>query len=207
VRITRHRHLEQEDVVTGAAAVALDLGLHAVRPDHVAEHLGASARAVAAAWPDEDALVAATFTRVVASELAEVKREVLSNPSPVLQLSVLLTTLAEPDRFAVDAVWLEAWSLCRHNTALRAAVHAEASSRHAFMAAVVRRGVRAGEYLEVDCDQVAAHLLAVIDGITAYSHVGLHAELDRLGLLQAVARRHLVAPVASEPAAASLSTV
>jgi len=94
-------------------------------------------------------------------------------------------------RVDVDAVWLESWSLGRRNPALGDAVRAEEGAWHTFVAAVVRRGVKSGDYLEVDPDAVAAHLLAVIDGVNAYSLVGYRTDLDRLGLLHAVARTHL----------------
>lgn len=174
-----------------AVGIAFDLGLHSVTPATVAARLRAAERSVSAVWPDADELIATTFSRIAAAELAEVKRQVLANPSPVQQLTVLLDTLAEPVRVHVDSVWLESWSLGRHNPALGAAVRAEEGAWHAFVAAVVRRGVTSGAYLELDPDEVVAHLLAVIDGVTASSLVGYRTEPDRLRLLRAVARTHL----------------
>jgi AcrR family transcriptional regulator len=191
VRHSKHRHLEQEEVVIAAVDVAFDLGLHAVTPSTVATRIGVPDRSVTAAWPDADALVATTFSRIVAAELAEVKRQVLANPSPVEQLEVLLETLAEPVRADVDSVWLESWSLGRRNPALGDAVRSEEGAWHAFVAAVVRRGVKSGDHPDVDVDQVASHLLAVIDGVNAYSLVGYRTDIDRLRLLHAVARTHL----------------
>jgi AcrR family transcriptional regulator len=204
VRSRKHRHLEQEEIVTAAVGVAFDLGLHAVTPSAVATRLCAPERSVTAAWPDSDALVATTFSRVVAAQLAEVKRVVLANPSPVQQLGVLLETLAAPVRVDVDAVWLESWSLGRRNPALGHAVRSEEAAWHAFVAAVVRRGVKSGAYLEVDPDEVAAHLLAVIDGVNAYSLVGYRTDLDRLRLLHAVARTHLGTSFEADRAAAQV---
>jgi AcrR family transcriptional regulator len=203
----KHRHLEQEEVVTAAVGVAFDLGLHAVTTGSIAARMIVSERAVAAAWPDVDDLVATTFSRIVAAELAEVKRVVLANPSPVLQLCVLLDTLAEPVRADVDAVWLESWSLGRRNAALGVAVRAEEGAWHTFVAAVVRRGVKAGDYLDVDPDEVASHLLAVIDGVNAYSLVGYQTDLDRLRLLHAVARTHLGARFDAAASSVPLSAV
>jgi AcrR family transcriptional regulator len=191
VRHNKHRHLEQEEVLTAAVGVAFDLGLHAVSPSAVGERLDAPERSVSTAWPDANALVATTFSRIVAAELAEVKRAVLAHPSPVEQLSVLLGTLAEPTRADVDAVWAESWSLGRRNPALGEAVRAEQGAWHTFVASVIRRGVRSGAYDEVDAHEVAGHLLAVIDGVIAYSLVGYGTDLDRLRLLHAVARAHL----------------
>ena len=207
VRRNKHRHLEQEEVVTAAVGVAFDLGLHAVTIANVAARMVVAERSVVAAWPDADGLVATTFSRIVAAELAEVKREVLANPAPVLQLSVLLDTLAQPVRADVDAVWLESWSLGRRNAPLGDAVRAEEGAWHAFVAAVVRRGVKAGDYLDVDPDEVAAHLLAVIDGVNAYSLVGYHTDLDRLKLLHAVARTHLGTQFAPGAEPVPVSTV
>jgi AcrR family transcriptional regulator len=205
VRLNKHRNLEQEEIVTAAVGVAFDLGLHAVTRSTVATRLGVAERSVTAAWPDADALVATAFSRVVAAELAEVKRVVLANPSPVQQLTVLLSSLAEHTRADVDSVWLESWSLGRRNPALGQAVRTEEAAWHAFVAAVVRRGVKSGDYLDVDPDGVAVHLLAVIDGVNAYSLVGYHSDLDRLALLHAVARAHLGTSFETAPATEPVS--
>ncbi|MBW4043087.1 MAG: TetR family transcriptional regulator [Acidobacteria bacterium] len=206
VRRTKHRHLEQEEVVTAAVGVAFDLGLHAVTTANVAARMTVAERSVVVACPDADDLVATTFSRIVATELAEVKREVLAHPGPVRQLSVLLETLAEPVRADVDAVWLESWSLGRRNPTLGEAVRTEEGAWHVFVASVVRRGVKSGDYLDVDPDDVAAHLLAVIDGVNAYSLVGYRTDLDRLGLLHAVARTHLGTRFAPEAETVPVST-
>jgi AcrR family transcriptional regulator len=214
VRHNRHRHLEQEEVITAAVSVAFETGLHAVSAATVAARLGAHEKSVTSLWPDSDALVAITFSRVVAAELAEVKRVVLANPSPLQQLLSLLETLAEPVRLDTDAVWLESWSLGRRNQALGEVVRSEEAAWHTFVAAVVRRGVKSGDFGEVDPDEVAAHLLATIDGVNAYSLVGYRSDIDRLRLLHMVARMHLGAAVplggtsaAAEPEPESLSVV
>jgi AcrR family transcriptional regulator len=212
VRHTKHRHLEQEEVVVAAVSVAFDLGLPMVTTSAVATRLGVPDRSVTAVWPDVQPLVATTFTRIVAAELAEIKREVLGHPSPVEQLQVLLELLAEPGRLDVDAVWLESWSLGRRNAALAEAVRSEEAAWHTFLTAVIRRGVRSGDHPETDPEEVATHLLAVIDGVNAYSMVGYHTDLDRLRLLQAVARTHLGrdfdrSRAEAQPETASLSSV
>lgn len=191
MRHSKYRHLDPEEVSIAAVGVAFDLGLHSVTPATIATRLRAAERAVSAVWPDADELVAATFSRIVVAELAEVKREVLANPSPVLQLSVLLDTLAAPDRVDVDSIWLESWSLGRRNAALGGAVRSEERAWHTFVAAVIRRGVTSGDYLEIDPDEVATHLLALLDGVNAYSLVGYRSGPDRLRLLHTAARMHL----------------
>lgn len=199
---TRHRELEHEEIVAAAVGVAFEQGLHSVSISTAAARLGVAEKLVATTCPDEQALIAAAFSRIVSVELAEVKRFVLSHPSPVQQMKSLLDTLAEPVRAEVDSVWLESWSLGRRNPALGVAVCAEEGAWHAFVTSIVRRGVKTGDFDTVDPEEVAAHLLAVIDGVNAYALVGYRTDLDRLSLLHAVARTHLGARFAGTPVVA-----
>lgn len=180
-----------DELLQAAVAVAFDQGLHAVTAEAIAVRADSTAKAVCRLIPDLETFVAEVFARIVGAELAEVKRVVLANPAPSSQLSVLLETLALPVRMDVDAVWLEAWSLGRRNAALGAAVRAEEGAWHAFVASVIRRGVRSGDFLPADPDTVAHLLLAVIDGVNAYSLVGYHSDLDRMRLLVSVVRSEL----------------
>lgn len=190
MRHLTRRHLEQEEVLTSAADVAVELGLHAVSIPSVAARLGVRPKAVERMWPSGEALVAMAFSRVVGAELAEVQRDVLEHPSPVDQLAELLASLAEPVPH-LDALWVESWSLGRRNRALGAAVRAEELAWHTLVASVVRTGIESGVFTPQDPDEVATHLLAVIDGVNAYSLVGYDSEVNRLRLLHAVAHTHL----------------
>jgi AcrR family transcriptional regulator len=187
-----------DELVEAAVAVAFDAGLHAVSPVTVGARAGTTPKVVLHHRPDTEAFIAEVFKRIVGAELAEVKRVVLAHPAPTVQLSALLETLALPVRMDVDSVWLESWSLGRRNAALGAAVRAEEGAWHAFVTAVVRRGVRSGDFLPADPETVAHLLLAVIDGVNAYSLVGYHSEIDRMRLLTAVVRSEL--GVTGEPA-------
>jgi AcrR family transcriptional regulator len=180
-----------DELVEAAVSIAFDDGLHAVTPTAVAARAGTTPKVVLQHRPDPDAFVAEVFGRIVAAELAEVKRVVLANPAPTVQLSALLDTLALPVRMDVDSVWLESWSLGRRNAALAAAVRDEEGAWHTFVSAVIRRGVRSGDFLPADPDTVAHLLLAVIDGVNAYSLVGYHSDLDRMRLLTSVVRSEL----------------
>jgi AcrR family transcriptional regulator len=189
-----------DELVEAAVAVAFDQGLHAVSPDSVAARADTTPKVVLHHRPDTAAFIAEVFQKIVGAELAEVKRVVLAHPAPTVQLSALLETLALPVRMDVDSVWLESWSLGRRNAALGAAVRAEEGAWHAFVAAVIRRGVRSGDFLAADPDTVAHLLLAVIDGVNAYSLVGYHSEIDRMRLLTAVVRSELGVTGDAEPA-------
>ena len=194
MRNDKRRQVEQEEVLAAAADVAVELGLHAVSIPAVAERLGVHRKVVERMWPSGEPLVAMAFSRAVGAELAEVQRDVLAHPSPVDQLVELLGSLAEPVPY-LDALWVESWSLGRRNRALGAAVRTEESAWHTLVASVVRRGIESGDFTAEDPDEVATHLLAVVDGVNAYSLVGYDSEVNRLRLLHAVAQSHLGVPL------------
>ena len=194
------RHPDQEEVLTSAADVAVAVGLHGVSIPAVAAKLGVHRKEIERMWPSAETLVAMTFSRIVGAELAQVQRDVLDHVSPVDQLAELLASLAEPVPY-LDALWVESWSLGRRNRALGAAVRTEELAWHTLVASVVRSGIESGDFTAQDPDEVATHLLAVIDGINAYSLVGYDSEVNRLRLLHAVAQTHLgVTPaIAAQP--------
>jgi AcrR family transcriptional regulator len=190
MRHDKRRRIEQDEVLAAAAEVAVELGLHAVSIPAVAERLGVHRKLVERMWPSGEALVAMAFSRVVGAELAEVQRDVLEHASPVDRLAELLGSLAEPVP-RLDALWVESWSLGRRNRALGAAVRTEELAWHTLVASVVRSGIESGDFTAEDPDEVATHLLAVIDGVNAYSLVGYDSEVNRLRLLLAVVRTRL----------------
>jgi AcrR family transcriptional regulator len=197
VRLPGRRHLEQEEVLAAAAEVAIELGLHAVSIPAVAARLDVRKKEVLALWPNDDALVAMAFSRVVRAELAEVQDDVLGHESPVQQLAVLLGSLVEPAP-PLDALWVESWSLGRRKRALGAAVRSEENAWHALIATVIRAGIASGDFTADDPDEVATHLLAVVVGVNAYSLVGYDTGVDRLQVLHAVAHRRLGVTLPSE---------
>lgn len=207
MRRSKPRAISEDEVLTAAVGIAFERGLYAVDHGNVAARLAVHVKSVIAVAPDERSVVANAFSRIVSVELAEVKRFVLANPSPARQMLALLDTLAEPVRAEVDAVWLEAWSLGRRNAALGTAVREEEGAWHAFVASIVRRGIKSGDFDDVDANEVAAHILAVIDGVNAYALVGYQTDIDRLHLLHSVARTHLGARFPGTAQSAPLTTV
>jgi AcrR family transcriptional regulator len=199
VRRRKPAAVDRDELLEAGAALALKQGLHAVAAP--AAGAGVAPPAVQHLEPVSDAFVAEVFSRIVSSELAEVKRVVLAHPSPRRQLQALVETLAEPARSDVGSVWLESWSLGRRNAPLAAAIRREQAAWHGFVAAVIRRGVRSGDFLEADPDSVAAQVLAVLDGLNGYSLVDYSTPADRMRLLAEVVRAGLGVGLSGEKAA------
>lgn len=183
--------LDAEAVVAAATGVAFDVGLHAVTLQAVADQLRAPLRAVLKVAPDEQALVAAVFSSIATADLAEVRRTLLATPSPVAQIASLLRTNADGLHVDHGAVWLESWSLGRRNAALGEAVLREEAAWQAFIAGIVRRGVKSGEFRAVDPEAVAAQIASLMNGINCYSVVGFSTDEGRMALLTAAVRGQL----------------
>lgn len=177
--------LDHSVVVAAVARVLKAEGLLAVTADRLAAELGAGV-----AQLDLDAAAADAYRGLSVAELAEVKRTVLANPSPVEQMRALLTWLATPPEDS-DAIRLEAWALTRKNPALRSAVQDGEAAWHGLVASVVRRGARSGEFPQADADEIAAHVISLIDGINAYQIIGYRSDFDRMRILTRVLRAEL----------------
>jgi hypothetical protein len=180
-------HVEHEAALRAATAIITARGLLGVTRASLAAELQVPEDAVVT---DLETLVAEAYRGLGVEELAAVRRIVLANPSPVEQLRALLKWLATPPEDS-DAVRLEAWVLSRHNPALRRAVQDGEAAWHGLVAAVIRRGARTGDFPLADADEVAAHVISLIDGINAYELIGYRSDFDRTRLLTRVLRAEL----------------
>jgi hypothetical protein len=187
LRRTRASAIEHSDVVVVAAAIIASEGPTAVTAERLARALEVPVRALVV---DVDAVVAEAYRSLSFAEIAEVKRTVLANPSPAEQMRALLNWLATPPQDN-DGIRLEAWALTRRNPALRAAVRDGEAAWHGLVASVVRRGARSNDFLQADADEIAAHIISLVDGINAYQIIGYRSDFDRMVLLTRVVQAEL----------------
>jgi len=110
------------ELASAARALALDEGLAAVTLRAVAARAAVTPALVAHYHESMEALVAETFTSIVAAEIAELRGLLAAAPSPAAGLATLLRTLLDGSRDDVTVVWVEAWALGRRNPVLGAAV-------------------------------------------------------------------------------------
>lgn len=179
--------VQHDDVVRAATGIIRTEGPIAVTAQRLAKALKLPEPS---ADIDVDAVVAEAYRALSVAEIAEVKRTVLANPSPAEQMRALLNWLAVPPEDS-DGIRLEAWALTRHNAALRDAVRDGEAAWHGLVASVVRRGARSNEFLQADADEIAAHIISLIDGINAYQIIGYRSDFDRLVLLTRVVQAEL----------------
>jgi len=183
----RAEAVEYDQVVRTAAELIRVEGPLAVDRERLARALDVPLKRLDV---DVDLVVAEAYRSLSIAEIAEVRRAVLANPSPAEQMRALLTWLATPPDDS-DGIRLEAWALTRRNPALRQAVRDGEAAWHGLVASVVRRGARSNEFLQADADEIAAHLISLIDGINAYQTIGYRSDFDRMVLLTRVVQAEL----------------
>jgi AcrR family transcriptional regulator len=179
-RATRKSPAERAAEITEAArGIALEQGLSAITLRNVASRVGVASGLVAHYQPNVDALVAGTFTAIVAAETDEVAGMLAALHGPVERLAFLLETLMDGSRLDVTAVWVEAWTLGRRNEALAACVREQMDAWQAVLQSVVEDGVAAGHFETGDAASLAWQILGMIDGLTAQSLVRWGGVSDR----------------------------
>ncbi|MFE5670857.1 TetR/AcrR family transcriptional regulator [Agromyces sp. NPDC056523] len=167
------------EIADAARAAALEQGLSAVTLRSIAARVGVAPALVAHYEPNMDALVASTFGRIVADELAEVRGLVGALSTPRERLAVLLDTLLDGTRDDVTVVWVESWALGRRNEPLAETVRAEMDDWRRFVQGIIESGVEAGEFETDDAASVAWQLLGMIDGLNAHALVRWEDAADR----------------------------
>lgn len=159
------------EIAATARAIALEEGLDAVTQRAVASRASMASALVAHYVESMDALVADTFSEIVAEEIAEVGELVAAESSATAGLVVLIDAALDPLRQDVTSLWVQAWSLGRHNAALATAVRQRMDEWLSLIRDAIVAGADAGAVRCDDVDGTALHLLAMIDGLNAHELV------------------------------------
>ncbi|MFT4470174.1 TetR/AcrR family transcriptional regulator [Arthrobacter sulfonylureivorans] len=167
------------ELAQAARTIALEQGLAAITLRNVARRAGVASGLVAHYYPTVDALVAETFSSIVAAETEEVAALLAELPTPRQGLSLLLDTLLDDRRLDVTAVWVEAWSLGRRNETLAVSVRDQMDAWQSVIKDLVTAGIAAGEFSTPDAESVAWQILGMIDGLNAQALVRWNGVADR----------------------------
>ena len=182
------------EIALAARQIALTEGLAAITVRAVAARVGVAPALVAHYQPSMTVLVAATFGAIVAAEIDEVAAELAACPTSVQALGALIDTLLGPERSAVTAIWLDAWSLGRSNSALATEVGRQMDAWQSFLVAQLQAGVIRGEFVTDDAPALAWQLLGIIDGLNAHATVRYGDARTERPLVRTIAEHELALP-------------
>lgn len=185
------------EIARAAREIARDEGLSAITLRAVASRIGVTPALVSHYQPSMDTLVARTFAEIVAAEIGEVAEELSPCETSLAALQTLINTLLGPERSAVTAVWLDAWSLGRRHAALAVEVGVQMDAWQAFLSDLLKNGCARSEFTAIDPDVVAWQLLAIIDGLNAHAIVRYGHAARLRGLVRTVAEHELGLPPGS----------
>ncbi|AMB59851.1 TetR/AcrR family transcriptional regulator [Microterricola viridarii] len=157
------------EIFAAACALAREGGLSTLALRAVAQRAGVAPGLVAHYGSGMDNLVAAVFSELVANELVEVQTWVDTGTSSAQRLALLIDTVLGGDRDDLTLVWVDAWSLGRHNPALSVAIDTQMNAWHALLAEIITEGRRTGEFTTDDPDAIAWQLLGMLDGLSAHA--------------------------------------
>ena len=166
----KHPGERAAEILAAARSIALEDGLVAVTQRSVAARVGVAPTLITHYRSSMEQLVADTFRAVVAAELEEI-RALTDSGSARLRLQGFVRAALDPARADVTAVWVDAWSLGRRNAPLASAVREQADAWRGHAETIVRNGIRAGAFADVDAADVAWLLIGLVDGLNAQSVV------------------------------------
>src|SRR5699024_12435277 len=104
---------------------------------------------------------------------------------PVEAMRARIAELFAGDADPVTGVWLDGWSIGRHDTVMAHAVRSQMDAWQDFVVDLLARGRGDGsfDFAPDDVDSIAWHIVGTIDGLNAHSLVGFRRATDRSRLL------------------------
>ena len=171
-RVRRSAEDRRAEIVEAARRTALRDGLENVTLRSLGEELGVAGSLVSHYFPAVDDLLAEAFAATAGEEIAQVFDSAADGADPVAVLNEILCFVVDADRAEVTRLWIDAWHVGRRRPALQAEVIRQTDRWTDHLGAVIADGVEAGVFhLANDTypREVAAQIMAVIDGLTVQS--------------------------------------
>ena len=173
-RVRRSAQDRRAEIVDAARRTALRDGLENVTLRSLGEELGVAGSLVSHYFPAVDDLLAEAFAAATGDELDQAFDSVTDESDPVAVLAGILGFASNADRAEVTRLWIDAWHIGRRRPALQAEVVRQMDAWTGRLGAVIADGVGVGVFRladDTDSPDVAAQIMAVIDGLTLWSTV------------------------------------
>ncbi len=162
-------HIRRPQILAAAAEVIVERGIAATRVADVAGRAGTSTSAVLYWFGSKEELLAEALMWEDDLFYADVTERLAEGYSPAERLALLIEAASLGGGWTL---WMELWSRAlRDPQAAEARENGDLRWREA-IAEVVRDGCESGDFEEVDPDQVALTLSALLDGLAVQVTLG-----------------------------------
>lgn len=155
----------REAIIDAALVVMTRKGIGATTARDVAAEMKTSSGLIHHYFASMDELLAASFERAAGADLAATREALAAAGTPVEQLNAFFATYQRADADWGYQIWLDAWAEAARRPALQATSQRLNVSWQQGLAAVIREGVRRGDFVCVDPEATAWRVLSMLDGL------------------------------------------
>lgn len=155
----------REEILSEAAAIALEQGLERITLRAVATRLGVRPGLISHYFPAAEDLVEEAFVRAATIERERFFPEA---GAPVERLARFVDHIDSGASLPLARLWLNARHLSRFTPSLEETLREQDELDRSRLSAIIAAGVAAGEFAEVDPEAASIRLLIAVDGSGSY---------------------------------------
>ena len=164
-RIRKRPEERREEILSQAAAIALDGGLERITLRAVAERLGVRPGLITHYFPAAEDLVIEAFVRAAVHERKEFFP---ASGDPLARLAHFIAHVESGASAPLARLWLNARHLSRFSPALDAALQEQDALDRARLIGIIVEGIRTGRFPVADAETAGIRILIAVDGSGSY---------------------------------------
>jgi AcrR family transcriptional regulator len=165
VRTRKRPEERREEILTHAAAIALEEGLERVTLRAVAERLAVRPGLITHYFPAAEDLVVAAFARAA---ILEREQFFPAGGDPVARLAHFVGYVENGASFSLGRLWLNARHLSRFSPSLGTILEEQDSLDRARLTELIDDGISAGDFGDVDSEAACIRIFLAVDGGGSY---------------------------------------
>lgn len=163
----------REEILSNAAAIALDEGLERITLRAVAERLAVRPGLITHYFPAAEDLVIDAFTRAA---LLERERFFPADGTPLDRLAHFVGHIESGASAPLARLWLNARHLSRFSPALNTALEEQDALDRARLTTLIHDGIASGDFADVDAEAACMRIFLAVDGGGSYVNAAFTIE-------------------------------
>jgi len=165
IRVRKRPEERREEILSHAAAIAVDEGLERITLRAVAERLGVRPGLITHYFPAAEDLVIEAFARA-----AVLEREQFfpTSGAPLERIAHFVAHIESGASTGLARLWLNARHLSRFSPALDDELQEQDALDRAHLSAIIEEGIAAGDFPIQDAETACVRILIAVDGAGSY---------------------------------------